>query len=220
MSKNNKNFILAGVLFSVALFFSILPQLLGVGFVVWIKIVSILRSLILISYCFVFYKTKLSNLVYYIGVGSVALLEAYFFIVDISYGFSTYPLVELLFAVMAVVLMVKKAKPQKWLVIAGLSAFVIFAVIQIFNVLGNFNIVSPSIMMVFILSDISCIIQAIAVLIISLTEQDIPILKKLFGKFIKMTPEEKLASLKQSYDSGEITEQEYNQKKTKILNKL
>lgn len=148
------------------------------------------------------------------------MLEAYFFIVDIRYGFGTYPFAELLFAVMAVVLMVKKAKPQKWVVFAGLAAFVIFAVIQIFNVIGNFNIVLPSLMMAFILLDIFYIIQAIAVLSVSLTEEEIAILKKWAGKSKKMTPEEKLASLKQSYDSGEITEQEYNQKKTKILNKL
>lgn len=231
--KNNKKLTLSGILLVVSTVCYALYQILLSTYIegfygisdypiAWNNIIfTVICAVALVSYCFVFSRTKLNHIVYYISFGMFALLNTYFCITNISDGhFDLYTLSDTLFFAITVIMLIVKVKSSKGVSVAGMVIFGAYAVVQILAVISDlvsgFHIGG----FIWLIFDAYLVIEFIAFFNIWLAEGGSITTKKKAPTVVKTPLENNLVSLKQLYESGAITEQEYNQKKTEILNIL
>ncbi len=233
-SKNNKRFILSGILLAVSVaLYALYEILLGDHYanygikhtVAWGRIIfTIIGSVILLLYCFGLHKTKASKIVYFVGFGVYSLFDIYIFICNIADGyFDLYTLENILSIAVISFMITAKIKINKNIAIAGTVVFADYALAWIVTIYDEFSsglllLVSSFIWLTFYAY---FIVTFIAFFNIWLAEGGNMIFKKKAAHSMVKTPlEDNLISLKQLLDNGVITEQEYKQKKTDILNKL
>ncbi|MDD5924266.1 MAG: SHOCT domain-containing protein [Clostridia bacterium] len=238
-AKNNKKLILSGVLLIVSIvcyFLYYIPffvhgnywWILGHGFGssfgnnIIIFVFTIIATIVLITYCFMFSKTKLSGIAYCISLGIFALLSGYLCISDIDRPL--FILTQPLFLAVIVIMLIVKATraSNKGVFIVGTVFFSAYAATEI--VYEMFNLIDWYPLIGNLLSNILfytyLITRFIAFYNIWLAEGGSISFNKKITTVVKTSFEDNLVSLKQLFDSGTITEQEYNNKKNQILNKL
>lgn len=219
MTKSNKKLIIPGCILILSLIFGVLISGIEYSnghYQYAFSFSSFTGYLVLVLpltlYCFIFSKTRLSAISYIISMAIPILIMALLALSELSYygnDFSpVYALLSYLLSwVIALIVKFNHSQIRKFLGISMVSLMVlatIFLIISnvhrdiVINLVGN---------MFFVSLDIS-------IAIISLTDSE----KIAFKKSTILKNE--LLALKTQYDNGNISEEEYKQKKEKLINKL
>lgn len=239
-AKNNKRLILSGFLLIIAMvcyilyqelltdcvswYFEVLEHFRWNGwntilFLSWLGVtINVIASFFMILYCFIPNKKALNDFFYFVGFGLFLFLNLYLLIVDLTGGNTLlYPsLKSNLFMVFILIFMLfAKFKNSKVISIIGFICFIMYLLMELASEFNYFNDVTPM-----VLFNIYLFTNLFAIFNIWLAETGNTLFFKKAIETIETPLEDNLVSLKQLYDSGAITEEEYNEKKTEILNKL
>ena len=210
----NKKLILAGSLLVVAticywIFLTSNAQLEELDISWWIEAIpTTIEFVFLALYCFKFHKTKANKLTYLIGFGAFGALFAYYLIDDVlsHYPFDILALYCVLSLACSIFFIIVKIKPSRLITIAG--TFVIVSYILLETVLqiawnGYYSIY------------LVCESTAFILIWINETSQKTKAISTKNNSI-----EDTLVSLKQLYDKGIITEEEYRRKKSELFKQL
>lgn len=225
--KNNRKLILSGILLVVSTVCYLLYNIVGRSNPNVLNIIfTVVCAGVLISYCFIFNRTKLNRIVYYISLGLFAFLKAYFCVKRNYFNNCLFLLYSVLFLAIIAIMIIVKTKSSTELSIAGTVIFGVYAVVQIIILAGWIIIPFGFYINFYLLMFVAyTVMEFIAFLNIWLAEGGNISIKNKVTKnkapiIVKTSPEDDLISLKQLYESGAIDEREYNQKKAEILNKF
>ena len=140
------------------------------------------------------------------------------------------PFSPILIFIMIPILFATKIESKKWLATLGLVVVSLLVISQTYDLIKEildacqYIQENPSQTLfprfAWSIAFLSYIVGSIAFYILSIADCDTAISKEIPETSQEMTLEEKLLSLKRLYDSGAITEQEYNEKKSEILNEF
>ena len=231
VTKNNKRLIISGLLFIIATISYVLYQILlwlnitdfyGVEsyHIAWENIIfTIIYSVILILYCFVLHKTKIERKTYLLGLVAYALLNIYF-ILSTDGRFDFYVMSDVLFLAITVFMIIEKIKINKGTYISGTIMFIIYALTQFIAVVNDFLSGFRIGGIVWLFFCVYLIAEFIAFLNLWISECGNLISTKKQTTLTKTPLENDLMFLKQLLDNGTISEDEYNRKKSEILNKF
>lgn len=218
MSAKNKKLIISGILlFAAVACRALYLILLNINYdiVFWDIISPVIGEVILMSYCFIFNKIKAGSIVCYAGLGIMAVSHILYFPSFVGVINTLSAFFEL---AVIIVIIVAKAKSSKGISTVGTIIFGVYAILLFFTIASD--ILFGYINAFTWLSLIIPIVELIALFNIWSAENSIIPLKNRSHQIIKTSLEDDLVSLKQLYDRGAITEQEYNLKKADILKKL
>lgn len=208
MNFKNKNLLLSGILLIVSILCYILHHIITYsGFdIAWSSIVfTLIGTIALILYSFLFNNGKIGNVLYFAGFGALALLYASF-VISRTY-FDLYSLSDIAFLLVVVLMIIAKIKTNKGIAITSMVVFCICTLIQLITII--YDLMTG--MEILLTIDIYLIISSVAFFVLWLS---------ISGKVVRTNTqiENNLLSLKNLYETGVITEQEYNDKKESILN--
>ena len=216
MSLKNKKSLLSGVLLVVGMLCYILHHIITYsGFdIAWSSIVfTLIGTIALVLYSFFFNNKKIGNVLYFSGFITLVLLYASF-VISRTY-FDVYSLSDIAFLLVIVVMIITKIKTNKAIAITNVVVFCLCVLIQLITAI--YDLVTG--MKILLAIDIYLIISSVAffVLWLSISEKG-SLSKSLKAEKTNTQIENNLLSLKNLYETGVITEQEYNDKKESILN--
>lgn len=218
MSKNkvNKKLTIAGILLVIAticycFFKASTAPLENLDISWWIEAVPTTIELVFLAlYCFKFHKSKLNQLTYLIGFVSFGMLFAYYTIDDILYyGYDVITLSCILSLACSIFFIIVKLKASRLVTIVGTLVIVSYILLEILLqiVWGGYY----SIYFIFLLC------ESVSFILIWINET---MHKAKESSTNKNSIEHSLVSLKQLYENGIITEEEYIKKKSELLQLL
>lgn len=188
-------------------------------------------SLIVLSICcFTYHNILLNKILYFMPLTVLFLVNAYYFILDFTYiDESIYVLLtilpELLIPIICCLFMLFRLKPKKNIANLGFILLIIYCIIYAINIFQDLtphNIDLPKLERnIMLLRNIWRIIDPIAFLsfwwIITQNIYSKGTKKEYSGTIIL---EKELLTLKENFEAGNLTEEEYSRKKSKLLSRL
>lgn len=215
MSLKNKKSLLSGILLVVGMLCYILHHIITYsGFdIAWSSIVfTLIGTMALILYSFLFNNVKIGNVLYFAGFGALALLYASF-VINRTY-FDLYSLSDIAFLLVVVLMIIAKIKTNKGIAITSMVVFCVCTLIQLITTI--YDLMTG--MEILLVIDIYLIISSVAFFFLWLSIGSKGLSKNSKVEKTNTQIENNLLSLKNLYETGVITEQEYNDKKESILN--
>ena len=217
----NKKLILAGSLLVVSticywIFLTSNAQLEELDISWWIEAIpTTIEFVFLALYCFKFHKTKANKLTYLISFGAYGALFAYYLIDDLiddvlsHYPFDILVLSCVLSLACSIFFIIVKIKPFHLVKIVGSFVITSYIVLEILLQV-TLNLYDPLFLIVLI-----CESTAFILIWINETSQKTKAISTKNNSI-----EDTLVSLKQLYDNGDMTDEEYIKKKSDLLQHL
>ena len=177
-----------------------------------VMIATVIGVISLTVYGFKYNELKNSKTAYRIGFGTYSLVNAYYFITQMIYGnLPIYYVVDFLLLLICTFMLLCKNKEMKQTKIIGQIIFITYALITLVLIIqdGTWYLSFYS----------STIMDVIAFYIIWIQENKENRINNYNHQNTSLL-EMDLIKLKQAYELGKISEQEYSEIKSKILNKL
>jgi len=228
MNTNNKKTIISGILFMITAicyslfqisFGSVIKNQYKMDYLIaWEKIIfTTIGAIFLMLYCIILHKTKLGKIFYLLGFGIWALTNIYF-VFSTDGRFDLHVMSDILFFTITIFMLLLKVKPNKIIFGIGTTVFIIYSLIQFVAVISDtyigFPIIVPCFLFVYLIA------RFIACFNLWLLENCNLTFKKESKLSTKTSLENNLISIKQLFDNGEISEEEYNQKRKELLKEL
>lgn len=226
ITKNNKKLIISGILFIIATVCYPLDEILlhsyysgGLAIrISYATICKIISFIILALYCFVLHKTKAEKMVYLFGFIAFALFFPFYTVNRTGNIF--YMMNIILFLTITVFMIMAKIKMNRPIFITGTTVFVAYAVVKIVGFIGWLLDGSDMIVIVDLIYELYLIAEFVAIFNLWLFESRNSLFNEMQKTSGKTLLQDDLMLLKQLLDSGRISNEEYNRKKSEILNKL